>query len=130
MCERIWLGRPTCMRETSRTSRSVCLRKRITFGRLGYVRERARISGLACRHRQVGSLPQMCRPNFQVACVIAAPGLGANVALGHKLGIRAFDRDEAHAEMLGKGTLGRKTTTGRDGPILYIRANAEIQIFI
>ena len=32
--------------------------------------------------------------------------------------------------MLGKGTLGRKTTTGGDGPILYIRANAEIQIFI
>ena len=32
--------------------------------------------------------------------------------------------------MLGKGTLGRKTTTGEDGPILYIRTNAEIQIFI
>ena len=32
--------------------------------------------------------------------------------------------------MLGKGTLGRKTTTGGDEPILYIRADAEIQIFI
>ena len=114
------------MRETSRTSRSVCLRKRITFGRLGYVHERVRISGLACRHRQVGSLPQMCRPNFQVACVIAAPGLGANVALGHKLRIRAFDRDEAHSEMFGEGTLGREAAASGDGPVLYIRADAEI----
>ena len=69
-------------------------------------------------------------PNFQLACVIAATSLGANISLGHKLGICALYRDEAHAEMLGKGTLGRKTTTGGDGPILYIRANAEIQIFI
>ena len=68
--------------------------------------------------------------DFQFACVIAATSLGANVALGHKLGIRAFDRNEAHAEMLGKGTLGRKTTTGGDEPILYIRADSEIQIFI
>ena len=75
-------------------------------------------------------MSRMRGPNFQLACIIAATSLSTNVAFGHKLGIRAFDRDEAHAEMLGKGTLGRKTTTGGDGPILYICANAEIQIFI
>ena len=114
------------MRETTRTSRPARLRKRIWFGKLGYVHERARISGLACRHRQAGSLPQMCGPDFQVACIIAAPGLSTDVAFGHKLGICAFDRDEAHAEMFGKGTLGRETAASGDGPVLYICADAEI----
>ena len=69
--------------------------------------ERVRVSGLACRHRRAESLSQMCGPDLQVACIIAAPGLGTDVAFGHKLGICAFDRDEAHTEMFGKGTLGR-----------------------
>ena len=68
----------------------------------------------------------MCRPDFQVACIIAAPGFSTDVAFGHKLGIRAFDRDEAHAEMFGEGTLGREAAASGDGPVLYIRTNAEI----
>ena len=114
------------MRETSRTSRSICLRKRIWFGKLGYVHERARISGLACRHRQAVPLSQMRGRHFQVACVIAATGLSADVAFGNKLGICAFDRDEAHTEMFGEGTLGREAAASGDGPVLYICADAEI----
>ena len=71
-------------------------------------------------------MPQTRGPDFQVACIIAAPGLGADVAFGHKLGICALDRDEAHTEMFGEGTLGRETTVSGDGPVLYICADAEI----
>ena len=88
--------------------------------------ERIRIDTQDFRHRRAGPLSQMCGPDLQVACIIAAPSLGTGVAFGHKLGICAFDRDEAHAEMFGEGTLRRKTTTGGDGSVLYIRADAEI----
>ena len=126
MHKQIRFSRAACARETTRTSRPARLHKRIWFGRLGHVHERARISGLACRHRQARSLPQTRGRHFQVACIIAAASLSADVAFGHKLGICAFDRDEAHAEMFGEGTLGRETAASGDGPVLYIRANAEI----
>ena len=90
------------------------------------MRERVKVNGLACKHRQAGPLSQMRGCHFQVACVIAAPGLGTDVAFGYKLGIRAFDRDEAHTEMFGEGTLGRKAAASGDGPMLYICADAEI----
>ena len=114
------------MHETARTSRPAHLRKRISFGRLVYVHERVRIGGLTCRHRQAEPLSLVRGPDFQIACIIAAPGLGTNVAFGHKLGICAFDCDEAHAEMFGEGTLGREPAVSGDGSVLYIRADAEI----
>ena len=57
-------------------------------------------------------------------------GIGQLLGSGHQLGIGGLHRDDAHAQVLRKRTLGRQAVARTDGPARYVVANPLVEIVV
>ena len=58
---------------------------------------------------------------------IPAPGARFNISFRNELAIRAFDRDDAHSQVVGKLALRGKLFACRDGAVFDVGAHAVVQ---